>query len=327
MTRPIIVPLDGSALADTAIPHAAALAAVYACGLHLVRVHVTMLGQAAPESPGAISDPAWDESFRSGAASWIMAKAAEVRARYPFNVTCELRIGRQADEITDAARERDARAIVCTTHGHGGWAPQWVGSITDGIIRHSSCPVLAMSEDAVRREPGIARILVPLDGSDNSAAILPHVQELALASGAAVDLYRVVSPPWVGDALNALQSGHVDHFGVDPAAYHAKHELERTAQNLAVHGIHATSCVEVATNPTRAILDRIVLTNPDVVALTTHGRGVSRLFMGSVADKVMRAAARPALCWRPPGTYAPHGSHAPSDADRMFATAASGATM
>ena len=327
MTRPIIVPLDGSALADTALPHAAALARTYGTGLHLVRVHVPVIAYAAAESPIAIPDPAWDERVRNLAAEWVLAKAADVRSRYPFHVTYELRVGVPADEIAAAAKARDARAIVCTTHGHGGWAPQWVGSVTDGIIRHAACPVLAMSEDGVLREPGIKRILVPIDGSEMAVAILPHVRELALAAGAVVELYRVVSPPWVGDAINALQSGHVDRFGVDPAASHAKHELERAAQDLVVHGIHATSCVEVATNPTRAILDRIALTNPDVVALTTHGRGVSRLFMGSVADKVMRAAGRPALCWRPPGTHVPSRTHAPSDAERMFATAASGATM
>jgi nucleotide-binding universal stress UspA family protein len=124
----------------------------------------------------------------------------------------------------------------------------------------------------------------------------------------------------VGDALNAMQSGRIDPFGVDPAADQAKHEIERIAQDLIYHGVRATSTVEVATNPTRAILERIALTDPDLLALTTHGRGLSRLFMGSVADKVLRAGGRPALCWRPP-----HDALRPGMSE-MFATAASGAT-
>lgn len=321
MTRKIIVPLDGSPQADAAIPHAAELARITKGSLHLVRVHVPVLAYMASESPLAIPDPQWDERVRVMADEWLVRKAGEVRAGVTVPVTFELRIGSPAEQVCEVAREREAHAIVCTTHGHGGWAPQWVGSVTDGIIRHSPCPVLAMSEQAVRRVPGIGRILVPLDGSDTGSRILPLVQELALASDAIVDLYRVVASPFVGDALNALQSGRIDSFGVDPAADQAKHELERVAQELIYHGVRATSTVEIATNPTRAILERIALTDPDMLAVTTHGRGLSRLFMGSVADKLMRAGGRPAMCWRPP-----RDPKVPGTVESMFATAASGAT-
>ena len=321
MSRDIIVPLDGSHQADAAIPHAAELARLTKGNVHLVRVHVPVLAYAAAESPIAIPDPAWDERVREAAQNWIVRQAADVRARVGLPVTFELRIGSPAEQVTEAARERNALAIVCTTHGHGGWAPQWLGSVTDGIIRHSPCPVLAVSEQAVQRVPRVNRMLVPLDGSETANRILPIVQEMALATDAIVDLYRVVAPPWVGDALNAVQSGRIDRFGVDPTADQAKHELERAAQDLIYHGVKATSTIEVATNPVRAILERIALTDPDMVACTTHGRGLSRLFLGSVADKVLRAGGRPALCWRPP-----HEHGKPGMAE-MFATAASGATM
>jgi nucleotide-binding universal stress UspA family protein len=318
--RDIIVPLDGSQTADAAIPHAAELAKTTGGNVHLLRVHVPVLAYAAAESPIAIPDPAWDERVREAAKSWLVRQAADVRVRIGLPVTFELRIGSPAEQVVEAARERDAYAIVCTTHGHGGWAPQWLGSVTDGIIRHSPCPVLAMSEQAVMRTPRVNRILVPLDGGHTASTIIPIVQEMALKFDAIVDLYRVVAPPWVGDAINAVQSGRIDPFGVDPAADHAKHEIERVAQEMIYHGVRATSTVEVATNPTRAILERIALTDPDMLAITTHGRGFSRLFMGSVADKLLRAGGRPALCWRPP-----HNAAEP-DSAQMFATAASGAT-
>jgi nucleotide-binding universal stress UspA family protein len=318
--RDIIVPLDGSPQGDAAIPHAVQLARMTGGDLHLIRVHVPILAYAASESPVAIPDPAWDTRVREAMQDSLTRQAADVRARFGIPLTFEVRVGSPAEQVTAAARERNASAIVCTTHGHGGWAPQWLGSVTDGIIRHSPCPVLAMSEQAVHGVPRFGRILVPVDGSETAAKILPIVQELALATNAIVDLYRVISPPFVGDALNALQSGRIDSFGVDPAADQAKHELERAAQEFLWHGIRATSTVEVAVNPIRAILDRIALTDPDVIALTTHGRGLSRLFMGSVADKILRAGGRPTLCWRPP-----HDSVAPGNAE-LYATAASGAT-
>ena len=120
MTRDIIVPLDGSSLADAAIPHAAEFARLTQANLHLVRVHTPVLAYAAAESPVAIPDPMWDERVREAAQNWIVRQAADVRARIGLPVTFELRIGSPAEQVTEAARERDARAIVCTTHGHGG---------------------------------------------------------------------------------------------------------------------------------------------------------------------------------------------------------------
>lgn len=321
MTRCIIVPLDGSTLAEAALPHAVSLAAFSKDSIHLVRVHVPVLAYAAAESPVAIPDPAWDNQVRDTAQEWLIRKAGELRARMGVPFTFELRIGAPGEEIVAAARERNARMIVCTTHGAGGWAPQWLGSVADDIIRHSTCPVVAMTQSAADRVPGLKQIFVPLDGSSTAAAILPHVRELARAADAGVDLYRVVAPPWVGDVLNGVQSAGLDNFGIDTAADLAKVELDRVAEDLKLSGIHATACVEVATNPTRAILERVKEADPDLVAMCTHGRGLSRLFLGSVADKVLRAGGRPLLCWHPPRSHAPD-----DDSSRMFATAASGPT-
>ena len=320
MTRCIVVPLDGSSLSEAALDRASELARLTRDTIHLVRVHVPVLAYAAAESPVAIPDPAWDAQVREAAQAWLTRAAQRVAPLVGTTVTHELRVGSPADEVVAVAKERDARAIVCTTHGHGGWAPQWLGSVADGIIRHASCPVIAMSEAAAHRPKTFARMFVPLDGSETAVAVLPHVRELAQAAGASVEFYRVVAPPWVGDVLNGLQSGSIDKFGIDQAADMAKLELDRVVEEFKVAGIHATSSVEVATNPTRAILDRIRDVDPDLVAMSTHGRGFSRVFMGSVADKVLRSSGHPVFLCRAPRPPVM------SDAERIFATAASGAT-
>ncbi len=319
MKRPIIVPLDGSELADAALPRAKTLAKLLDCPIHLVRVHVPVMAYSAAESPVAFPDPAWDGQVRQAAEQWLKKQANDAATTMDVPVTSEIRVGTPADEVVAAARAHNAQLIVCTTHGTGGWAAQWLGSVADSIIRHSPCPVLAMSERAVASPMGLGHIFVPLDGSQTAAAILPHVRELALAAKSTVNLYRVVAPPWVGDALTAVQSAHVDQFGVDHAADLAKAELDRAAEELRYAGLHVTAVVEVAANPTRAILDRIGETRPDIVAMSTHGRGLSRLFVGSVADKVLRAGGRPVFCLRPPREVTDEGESA-----RMFATSVSG---
>jgi nucleotide-binding universal stress UspA family protein len=300
MFTELLVPLDGSPLADAAIPHAVEIARRTGGGLHLVRVHTPVATIASPpEAAIFIPDPSWDAQLREDTRTWLAQRALEIRRTMDVPVTFELRVGSPVDEIAEAAADRHARAIVCSTHGLGGWAPHWLGSVADGLIRHASCPVFAMSEAAVARGEDVRRILVLLDGSDVSEAIVPHAVWLARAFRADIELLRVVAPPWVGDSLTALTAGEEDPFGVDAFAEAAKRTLGQIAEALTKKGFTVTSSVAIHLSPARAILDHIGRTNPDVIALATYGRGLSRLFLGSVADKVLRAAGRPTLLLRP----------------------------
>ena len=146
-------------------------------------------------------------------------------------------------------------------------------------------------------------MLVLLDGSELSESILPDVKRFAKVFDAHVELYRVVVPPWVGDSEVALPPA-IDRFGVDAFAEEAKHELDAVAEDVRSAGLSVTAVVEVHNGVTRRILEHIESANPDVVALATHGRGFARLLVGSVADKVLRAGARPMLCVRPQRTAA-----------------------
>lgn len=300
MFTELLVPLDGSALADAAIPHAVDLARRIKGSLHLVRVHTPAATIASPpEAAIFIPDPSWDAQVREDTRTWLSQRAQEVRKSMDIPVTFELRVGSPVDEIAETAAERRVKAIVCSTHGLGGWAPHWLGSVADGLIRHASCPVLAMSEAAIAREGEIRKILVLLDGSDVSEAIVPHAAWLARAFDAEIELLRVVAPPWVGDSLTALTAGEEDPFGVDAFAEAAKETLGQIATALHQKGFTVVSTVVVHLSPARAILEHLKRTNPDALALATYGRGVSRLFLGSVADKVLRAGGRPTLLFRP----------------------------
>jgi nucleotide-binding universal stress UspA family protein len=300
MFTELLVPLDGSALAEAAVPHAVEIARRIKGSLHLVRVHTPVATIASPpEAAIFIPDPSWDAQVREDTRTWLAERAQALRKSMDIPVTFELRVGSPVDEIAEAAAARHSRAIVCSTHGLGGWAPHWLGSVADGLIRHAPCPVLAMSEAAVAREEEVKKILVLLDGSDVSEAIVPQAAWLARAFDAEIELLRVVAPPWVGDSLTALTAGEEDPFGVDAFAEAAKQTLGQIATALRRKGFTVTSTVVVHLSPARAILEHVERTNPDVLALATYGRGVSRLFLGSVADKVLRAGGRPTLLLRP----------------------------
>lgn len=303
MRNIILVPLDGSSLADAAIPHAVALARRTGGALCLMRVHTPFTPMVVPGASILLPEPGIDLEIEETERAWLNAKAKELGASSHLTVEAEFQSGLPGDEIVAAARRRGAAFIVCTTHGAGGWAPEWFGSVTDHVIRHSLTPVLAMSSAATRRTTEPASLLVLLDGSEHSGAILPHATALAKAFGARMELYRVVAPPWVGSAEIALPM-EVDRFDIDTYAEGAKRELDAIAGGLRAGGLAVTTLVEVHGRPTRRILEHITSANPDLVALATHGRGVSRVLLGSVADKVLRAGARPMLCVRPHKTAA-----------------------
>jgi nucleotide-binding universal stress UspA family protein len=278
VAKELLVPLDGSALADAAMPHATHLARRLGAAVTLLRVH----------------DPDLDSAIMRCERLGLEQRATSAGAS-GVSVTAEYRPGRPANVILACAKERHVSLIVCTTHGAGGWAPRWLGGVSHAVIREASCPVLALSEAAAARTPGARRILVLLDGSEASTLVIPDVVELARSLDADIELFQVVAPTWLGEVIFGPAGAEADRFGVDALATQAKHRLDRTAAQLRHDGLVVTTTVCVHLNPVRAILQRIDESDADIVAAATFSRGAARLVFGSIADAVMRTGGRPTL--------------------------------
>jgi nucleotide-binding universal stress UspA family protein len=299
MSDTILVPLDGSALSEASVPHAVELARRLDCDLVLVRIHARAAIVTGPmEMPVLVQDPGWDDQLRDEEAVWLAQRAKELAAATGLTVDAELRVGGPANQIIAIATERRVRAIVTSTHGAGGFAPGWLGSVADAVVRHAPCPVLAMCEKALASPPRMQTMLVLLDGSDVSDAILPETATFGLALGAELELLRVVAPVWLNESLAAVSSVQQGATTGDLTS-RASSELERTAFALRDQGLTVTTQVIVGPNPAQSIIKHIAQTSPGIVVLATHGRGLSRLFLGSVADKVLREGGRPTLLFRP----------------------------
>jgi nucleotide-binding universal stress UspA family protein len=298
----ILVPLDGSALAERAIPLAVDLARRTAGKVRLVRVHVPVVPLAPPNDLGPLYyDPAWDAQARDAEQRYLDGVVGRLRGSAGVPNDALLLDGAEiAPVIEHAAADYGATLIVMTTHGHGGAALAWLGSIASGVVRAADRPVLVVPESAEKGLPNVRRVLIGHDGTATSDAVLESAGSLARTCGAAVSLVRVVPPPLVGDVWTALSGEGLDRFGVDRSAERAKEQLDRVAQQFRELGLTVDTVVIVNANPARALIDEIARTDADLVALSTAGRGLSRLIIGSVADKVLRACARPTLIRRPP---------------------------
>ena len=141
--RPIdtlVVPLDGSELAESALAYGEDLASQMALNISLIRVVSTP----ALTNPGTESyayDPQMFTDLEKAAISYIKQKQADLEQK-GFKVECVVKGGYPADYILDFAEANEGSLIVMSTHGRSGIGRWIMGSVADRILRASYRPVL-----------------------------------------------------------------------------------------------------------------------------------------------------------------------------------------
>jgi nucleotide-binding universal stress UspA family protein len=304
---PIVVPLDGSELAERAVPVAAELARRARAEVRLVHVHVPL----AAEPIYVEGLPVIDEHMRSLRREHEQAYLDRALERLAGGIAASAAIleGPVAEAVASYARNQGAALIVMTTHGRGAFERAWLGSVAEELTRVSPVPLLLIRPGAEAVTGAFGRILVPLDGSPLAEAVLEHAVRLArLEARAELILLEVVQPltaaVWVADP--ALAAPLAAPEMVRRGEEEARKYLDAVAHRLEAEGVRVHARVEVAANVALAILEAARREQADLVALATHGRtGLVRLALGSIADKVLRGSPTPVLLFRPPKPAAP----------------------
>jgi nucleotide-binding universal stress UspA family protein len=143
-----------------------------------------------------------------------------------------------------------------------------------------------------------------LDGSGLAEQIIEPAVEIGRLMEASFTLVRVVPPllprwsPEEEETRGGSAREVIDEIeaGQDALRKSAEHYLEAVAEGLRQRGVDVQTCVLVEEQPAEGILDEAEREGGDLIALETHGRrGLARLFLGSVADKVVRGGAIPVL--------------------------------
>jgi len=304
MFRKLLVPLDRSPLAEQALGRAAAIARASHAAVDLILVHqpprLTGVNVSSEQEMEA-----WYEDDL-----YVEVIAAELRTGAGVTVTTALSRGDPIEMISARAVAIGADLIVMTSPGRTGLSRAWLGSVADGVVRQSRVPVLMLRPGKERlggrARPArpVRRILVPLDGSPPATDVLAAASELARADGARLVLLRVVQPVPVIVADTSLTWMYAATIPDEAATRHlegeAKEELARTARTLVDQGtIDVESHVVVAPGVASGIIEFAQANAVDLIAMSTHGRGASRLLVGSVADKVLRGSEVPTLIKRP----------------------------
>jgi nucleotide-binding universal stress UspA family protein len=279
----IVVPLDGSRLAEAILPMASALARDYDADLLLVRA-LRPLGSADAEVEA-----------QEDAEAYLRAAAGRLGAR-GLSVSWKVWYEEPARAIADAARYNDAGLIVMSTHGRGGLDRLLFGSVAETLVRQAPVPVLLVRGELSWQPGELGKILVPLDGSELSEAVLPVVERLAGPFDLAIELVRAIEPipPFAAVELTGSVTEDVGRLEREEARAY----LAKVAAPLEAKGCRVKSAV-VLGPAVDAILRTAQEGRAGLVAMSTHGRsGIGRLLLGSVAERVLRAAPTPVLLWK-----------------------------
>jgi nucleotide-binding universal stress UspA family protein len=306
MYKRVLLPLDGSELAEVVFSYATQLAA--RMGMDLVLLHV-----ADPHERDLIP---LHRAYVERAAETLRREAEELQKKTGIEpksggVTArgEIAVGHPGEQILECAVRHNIDLILLSTHGRSGIRRWALGSIADKILRASDVPVwlvrAGVREEIVQDKWPTMTLLVPLDGSELSESVLPHVEQLAKQRGpeeVEVILFRVCEPvvvpsdvaPTEGLTWKEHQQREMTRPKTECDEYLALVQKRLEGEGLRVR------IVAPQGKPADEITE-YCHTNPiSLIVMSTHGRsGISRWAYGSVADKVLQGTSSPIFLVRP----------------------------
>ena len=302
--RRILVPLDGSRLAEWVLAPAVSLARHL--GAQITLLHVTERG--APSSVHGerhLTQVAESDRYLAEVAARSAAAGVETDTHVHPNPE-----GNVPQSIVEHAAGLDADLIVLAAHGEGGARRALFGSVAQQVLRRGDRPVLLIRPPESGAVPGIEqngfvlrRVLVPLDGEPAAEAAVPFAVTLARAYHAEIVLLRVVPTlsTIVGERAGAAKlvptaaAATLDYEEADAQRY-----LRAIGELLRAVGIGVSWAVARG-DAAQGVLGEVAASGAELLIMASHGRtGLSAVLTGSVASKVVGRYDGPVLLVRVP---------------------------
>ncbi|HLW64947.1 MAG TPA: universal stress protein [Gemmataceae bacterium] len=308
MFQSIFVPLDGSPLGEHALPWAVTIARKAKAALRLCHVH--------PQATEVVleASPFYDEELKFKLKTRQRAYMDDLAQRLqpllgkaPEVILDE---GDVAEKLRQKAQKTGADLVVMSSLGRGPMGRLFLGSVTDELLRTMTLPMLIVHPHSekvdVTAEMKARHILLPLDGSPFADQILEPAAKMAQVMGSELTLLRAVPPlPVLEPPIAGAYPPNLDAMlqrleeTQQQLMQSARQELDRTAAQLQAR-VKAVQIRVIENMPADEILQSAKPPAIDMVALATHGRrGLARVFLGSVSDKVIRGSHVPILVVRP----------------------------
>jgi len=300
MATRILVPLDGSSLAEQALPCATTLGRglpaelVLLCAVSIPSEVQELLNNA------NLKEKVSMEQLEAKVDSYLHDVAVQLQ-EIGLNVHTVVRYAPAAEAIVDYAKQMEVQQIVMATHGYTGISRWTHGSMAERVLQSANVPVLMVraqekaSGDLQHPIP-CQRILVPLDGSEMAEQVLLPAALTAKALEAEMILFRVpivyASGSLMGEWYMPLE-GTFETAKQDVQVY-----LDRVADHLNEMEVNASTATRIGP-VAESTVEYAEANHIDLIAMCTHGRtGLARWTLGSVADRVLRTGSIPILLVR-----------------------------
>jgi nucleotide-binding universal stress UspA family protein len=294
MFRHILIPLDGSGLAECAVSCAVAFGRTFGARVTLLRVLEKTQNAECLQS----IDPLDWSMYKREATTYLTELGARFEAE---GIESDLMVkeGHPAQRIIEAIQEKGIDLMVVSSHGRSGLSGWSAGSVFQKIILRARISIMIVrSHHYGEKDPsapfGFSRIMVPLDGSKRSEFALPPAANLAHAHNAELILAHVVNMPemprWTQltqedtELVNRLVERNREEMG--------KH-FETVLPRLPVE---ARTLVETSDDAALRLHELVQEQKADLVVLSAHGySGKSRWSFGSIAHTFIAYGVTPLL--------------------------------
>ncbi|MFC1846199.1 universal stress protein, partial [Chloroflexota bacterium] len=306
MFMKILVPLDGSEVAECVLPHVEAIA------MSDASVHVTFLYVVQP-----LDYPLTDSKYRTHIESEAREAAEDYLDRLQKKLEYNDRtqgivvMDKAADGIIDYAEKNKMDLIVMASHGLSGKSKWHRGSVTDKVLHESEIPILRIKATAPIKafysQGQKMMMVVPLDGSESAEVVLDYVEDISKQfGGETVDivLLRVcelfLHPQLHYPPPMSLSWPEYLEYETNQCKEICSTYLNKIDERLKSDGITARIEIPVG-NPIETIVEYANKNNAGLLVLSTHGHtGFREWLLGNITNKVMKTALTPVLLIRAP---------------------------
>jgi len=292
MFDPILVPLDGSLLAECVLPHVIAIGQAFDAKIMLL--HVLNKNRADVASTQLIDLLNWQ--INKAEAKLYLQRIRDRLQNSGLQINANVLEGLAAEEITEFAQSQEMKLIILSSHGHSGLRKWFIGSITHKIILSAPTSVLLIRASQLKEQP-YRRILVPLDGSWRAENVLPMVTLLARFRKSQIQIVHVVKTPEMARHLPPVQEDiDLSNRIVVRNQEEALHYLDQVQLRSPLAGIDVKAHLIISKNAAVAIHELVDREQIDMMVLSAHGySGISQWPYGRMVNNFVLYGKVPLL--------------------------------